>query len=91
MRILAALLLLLALLSAVAVTIHQRTSAVAAGDDWPTYMHDIQRSSTSNDTTISTSNAGQLVNTLDIQDRWRYWLFLNRGCWDRLCRLLGWL
>jgi outer membrane protein assembly factor BamB len=61
MRLLALLLLLLASLAAVAETITKQTSAFATGDDWPTYLHDSQRSSVSSDTTISTSNAGQLV------------------------------
>ena len=61
MRLLALLLLVLASLAAVTVTIYKHTSAVAAGDDWPTYLHDIQRSSASSDTTISTANAGQLT------------------------------
>jgi hypothetical protein len=57
MRICAAL-LLLTLLSAVTVTIHQRTSAVAAGGDWPTYMHDIQRSSSGSTYSAYTSSDG---------------------------------
>src|SRR5437764_4610548 len=61
MRLLALLLLVFASLAAVTGIILKQTSASAVGDDWPTYLHDPQRSSTSNDTTISTSNAGQLV------------------------------
>ena len=61
MRLVALLLLLLSSLAATAEIIHIQTSAGAVADDWPTYLHDPQRSSASNDTTISTSNAGQLV------------------------------
>ena len=62
MRLLALLLLLLSSLAAAATIIHIQTSAGAVGDDWPTYLHDLQRSSVSNDTTFTTANAGQLVN-----------------------------
>ena len=61
MRLLALLLLVFASLAAVTGIILKQTSASAVGDDWPTYLHDPQRSSASNDTTISTSNTGQLV------------------------------
>src|SRR5438067_2431375 len=63
MRLLALLILVFASLAAVTGVILKQTSAGAVGDDWSTYLHDPQRSSTSNDTTISTSNAGQLVKT----------------------------
>ena len=33
----------------------------AASGDWPTFLHDTQRSATGSDTTISTSNAAQLA------------------------------
>src|SRR3989440_9256869 len=61
MRLLALLILVFASLAAVTGIILKQTSAVAVGDEWPAYLHDPQRSSASNDTTISTSNAGQLV------------------------------
>src|SRR5579859_4243433 len=62
-RVLALLLIVIALLGGVsAVVIHQLKpvkAAVAAGD-WPTFLHDPQRTAAGNDTTISTSNASQL-------------------------------
>src|SRR2546421_1960242 len=61
MRLLALLILVFASLAAVTGIILKQTSAVAVGGEWPAYLHDPQRSSASNDTTISTSNAGQLV------------------------------
>ncbi|OLE06459.1 MAG: hypothetical protein AUG82_03370 [Ktedonobacter sp. 13_1_20CM_4_53_11] len=60
MRLLALLLLVISLLGAAAEAIHQLTVARAAGSDWPTYLHDPQRSSASSDTTLSPANAGQL-------------------------------
>ena len=36
------------------------TPPPVAGDDWPTYLHDVQRTGANNETVISTSNAGQL-------------------------------
>src|SRR5450432_2572381 len=36
------------------------TPPPVAGDDWPTYMHDVQRTGTSNESVISSSNVGQL-------------------------------
>jgi outer membrane protein assembly factor BamB len=43
---------------------------VAAGDDWPTYLHDQGRSATSGDTTLSAQNASQLQ---------RLWSFSTGG------------
>src|SRR2546421_1114157 len=60
MRLLALLLLVISLLGAAAEAIHQLTVARAAGSDWPTYLHDPQRSGASSDTTLSPANAGQL-------------------------------
>ncbi len=42
------------------------TAVYAIKDNWPTYLYDVARSGKSNDTTISASNAGQLVK------RWTY-------------------
>ena len=60
MRLLALLLIIISL-SGAAAAIHQITLARAAGSDWPTYLHDPQRSSASSDTTLSPANAGQLT------------------------------
>src|SRR5437016_8654906 len=60
MRLLALLLIVISLSGAAAEAIHQITLPRAAGSDWPTYLHDPQRSSASSDTTLSPSNAGQL-------------------------------
>jgi outer membrane protein assembly factor BamB len=38
------------------------STASATTDDWPTYLHDIQRTAASADTTFSTANITQLVN-----------------------------
>lgn len=62
MRILAALLLVLIVLSSVIwVVAHWRASLGAVSDDWSMYLHDPGRSATSNDTNLSTSNASQLT------------------------------
>src|SRR5260370_14314493 len=61
MRLLAVLLIVVALLGAAVGAIHQLTTARAAGSDWPTFLHDTQRTAASGDTLISTSNASQLA------------------------------
>ena len=61
MRLLAVLLIVVALLAAALGAIHQLTTARAAGSDWPTFLHDTQRTAASGDTIISTSNASQLA------------------------------
>ncbi len=61
MGLLALFLMLLTSLIEVAVISHKQTSAFAAGSDWPTYLHDPQRSGASSDTTFSPTNAGQLA------------------------------
>ena len=40
---------------------HRPIPARAAGGDWPTYLHDLQRTSSSRDTTLSPLNAHQLA------------------------------
>src|SRR6266700_1082785 len=60
---------LLAVLMLVAITLwgvaggvmHQLIPARAASGDWPTFLHDPQRTAAGNDTTISTGNAAQLA------------------------------
>lgn len=37
-------------------------SANATSEDWPTYMHDVQRTGASGETSLSATNAGQLAN-----------------------------
>ncbi len=37
------------------------TPALPTGSDWPTYLHDIQRTSTTNETILSPANAGRLT------------------------------
>src|SRR5260221_13053532 len=61
MRLLAVLLIVVALLGASLAAIHQLTTARAAGSDWPTFLHDTQRTAASGNTLISTSNASQLA------------------------------
>ena len=41
--------------------VHQLIPARAASGDWPTYLHDVQRSGASSDTVLSTANAAQLT------------------------------
>jgi outer membrane protein assembly factor BamB len=60
-RLLALLLLLAASLTALIATIHKQRPVVAAAGDWPTYLHDLQRTGASGDTIISPANAGQLT------------------------------
>ncbi|HEX6482248.1 MAG TPA: PQQ-binding-like beta-propeller repeat protein, partial [Ktedonobacteraceae bacterium] len=59
-RLLAVLLMGVVLLGATIEAIHQLTTARAAGSDWPTYLHDPQRTAAGGDTIISAANAGQL-------------------------------
>jgi outer membrane protein assembly factor BamB len=62
MRLLVMLLLLAITLSAVVGgVVHRLIPARAASGDWPTFLHDTQRTAAGNDTTISTSNAAQLA------------------------------
>src|SRR2546421_650587 len=60
-RLLALLLLIVTLIVAAAQKIHQLTTANAAGGDWSTYLHDLQRTSASGDTTLTSANAAQLT------------------------------
>ncbi len=61
MRLLAVLLLLAISMASVAGgVIHQLIPARADSGDWPTYLHDPQRTAAGGDTILSTSNAGQL-------------------------------
>ena len=46
------------------------TPALPTGSDWPTYLHDAQRTSASNETLISTANASSLT---------KYWSFKTKG------------
>src|SRR3989440_5304277 len=59
-RLLALLLLIVILTVAAAEKIHQVTTANAAGGNWPTYLHNPQRTSASSDTTLTSANAAQL-------------------------------
>ena len=61
MRLLALLLLLLASIVALTETLHSQKSTFAASDNWPTYLHDPQRTGASSDTNLSSTNAGQLT------------------------------
>ena len=62
MRLLAVqLLLAISLLGVAGGVIHQLIPARAASGDWPTYLHDPQRTAAGGDTILSTSNAGQLA------------------------------
>src|SRR6266705_1775781 len=62
MRLLAVLMLVAITLSGVAGGVmHQLLPARAASGDWPTFLHDPQRTAAGNDTTISTGNAAQLA------------------------------
>jgi outer membrane protein assembly factor BamB len=61
MKLLALLTLILALLTAAANEILQLTSVRASTADWPTYLHDPQRTGASSDTVISPANAGLLT------------------------------
>src|SRR5437016_6401840 len=60
-RLLALLLLIVTLIVAAAQKIHQLTTANAAGGDWSTYLHDLQRTSASGDATLSPANAAKLT------------------------------
>ncbi len=61
MRILVLLLIVVALLGVGTGVFRQLTPARAASGDWPTYLHDTQRTGATTDTTLSTANAGQLT------------------------------
>src|SRR5256884_1764289 len=62
LRLLAVLVLVAITLSGVVGGVMNRLNPVrAASGDWPTFLHDTQRSAAGNDTTISTSNAAQLA------------------------------
>src|SRR6266480_4377878 len=62
LRLLAVLVLVAITLSGVVGGVMNRLNPVrAASGDWPTFLHDTQRSATGSDTTISTSNAAQLA------------------------------
>lgn len=63
MRVMALLLIIVSLLGAAYMTIHQLIPAKAAAGDWPMYLHDYSRDGSGKDTIISPSNASQL--TLD--------------------------
>src|ERR1700730_6353955 len=60
-RILALLLIVIALLGAGVGVLHQLTPAKAANGDWPTYLHDVQRTAASDETILSSANVGQLT------------------------------
>src|SRR5947209_1786251 len=60
-RLLALLLLIVTLIVAAAQKIHQLTTDNAAGGDWSTYLHDLQRTSASGDATLSPANAAKLT------------------------------
>ncbi|MBV9613922.1 MAG: PQQ-binding-like beta-propeller repeat protein, partial [Ktedonobacteraceae bacterium] len=49
---------------------HQITAAKAASEDWPTYLHDVQRTAAGDDTMLSPANAGQLTSN---------WVFKTGG------------
>jgi len=62
MRLLAVLMLVAITLSGVAGGVmHRLIPARAASGDWPTFLHDTQRTAAGSDTTISTGNAAQLA------------------------------
>jgi outer membrane protein assembly factor BamB len=61
MRLLTSLLILVSLLGAAFMAIHQLTPAKAAAGDWPMYLHDYSRDGSGTDTIISPSNASQLA------------------------------
>jgi outer membrane protein assembly factor BamB len=55
-----AMLLMATVLAAAPGLIAPKAAAAATVDDWPTFLHDVARSSQSADTSLSTANAGQL-------------------------------
>src|SRR6266704_4707133 len=62
MRLLAVLMLVAITLSGVAGGVmHQLLPTRAAAGDWPTYLHDPQRTAAGNDTILSPANAGRLA------------------------------
>jgi outer membrane protein assembly factor BamB len=60
MRLFALFFILVSLLAGAVGVIHQLIPAKAATGDWPTFLHDPQRTAAGSDTTISTGNASQL-------------------------------
>ena len=61
-RLLAVLLLLgISLMGVAGGVMHQLLPARAASGDWPTYLHDPQRTASSGDTLLSPANAGRLA------------------------------
>jgi outer membrane protein assembly factor BamB len=61
MRLLALLFILVSVFGGAITVVHQLTPARAAAGDWPTFLHDPQRTAAGNDTIISTANASQLA------------------------------
>ncbi len=60
-RLIALLVIIIALLAGIAEKIYQLFPAGAVGSDWSTYLHDPQRTAAGGDTIISSANAGQLA------------------------------
>jgi outer membrane protein assembly factor BamB len=61
MRLLALLFIIISMFGGAIEAIHQLTPARAAAGDWPTFLHDPQRTAAGGDTIISTANASQLA------------------------------
>lgn len=61
LRLLALLFILVSMFGGAIALVHQLTPARAATGDWPTFLHDSQRTAAGTDTTISTANASQLA------------------------------
>src|SRR5437899_1733590 len=60
-RLIALLVIIIALLAGVTEKIYQLLPVGAVGSDWSTYLHDPQRTAAGGDTIISSANAGQLT------------------------------
>ncbi len=62
MRLLAMMMLMaITLLGVVGGAVNRPIPARAASGDWPTYLHDLQRTASGSDTILSAANAGQLA------------------------------
>jgi outer membrane protein assembly factor BamB len=70
MRVLALLLIVIALLGAGIGVVRQLTPAKAAAGDWSTYLHDVQRTGAAGDTILSPANAARLTSN---------WVFKTGG------------
>jgi glucose dehydrogenase len=66
-KALTALALVLLLMGLFSGSVARAASSVAGGEDWPTYLHDTERTAASGETILSTGNAAQLTKLWSFQ------------------------